>query len=144
MMPQLRRMAVKLCRDSAAADDLVQDTLLRALNHREQFATGTNLAAWLTTIMKNTRLSRIRRGWREVEDVDGLFAESVPIEDSPLKKMEVRELLVLVDRLPPIWREPLRLLADGASYEEVALEIGEHIGTVKSRVHRARMMLGLC
>lgn len=139
-MPMLRRFAIALCKDASRADDLVQETMLRALGNRASFEIGSNMGAWLTTILKNLFLSGKRRN-REIEDPDNAIAASVVVEDSPLRKMEVCELLALVDKLPEPFRVPLRLIADGATYEEAAAEIHEHVGTIKSRVNRAREML---
>lgn len=139
--PVLRRFAVALCRNPDRADDLVQDTVLAALTHKSQFQPGTNLRAWLMVILRNKFRSGIRRRSREVEDPDEALAKAIPFEDSPLRKMEARELLALVDRMPEMWRAPLRLLADGASYEEIAAELNEHEGTIKSRINRAREVL---
>lgn len=140
-MPSLKAFAIGLTRNAEKAEDLVQETMLRALVHRSKFADGTNLNAWLFTILKNLFRSGIRRGGREVEDPDEMMAKSVPLEDSPLKKMEVSELLRFIDKMPDQFRIPLRLLADGATYEEAALEMVEQVGTIKSRVNRGRTFL---
>lgn len=140
--PALKAFALSLCRmDQAKAEDIVQDTIVSALSNKDKFVTGTNLAAWLFTILRNKHHTVFRKRKREVEDPDEIMAKSVPLEDSPLKKMEVAELLRLIDKMPESFRVPLRLIADGASYEEIALEIREHVGTVKSRVNRGRVML---
>jgi RNA polymerase sigma-70 factor (ECF subfamily) len=140
-MKYLRRYAINLCRDGVRADDLVQETMLRALANRERFEIGTSMNAWLTVICRNLFLSGARKGMRDVEDPDDAMAKSVPVEDSPLKKMEVAELLQLIDKMPDNFRIPLRMVADGASYEEVAFELREHVGTIKSRINRGREML---
>ena len=140
-MPNLRAFAMSLCRNSDRADDLVQDTLLAALANQEKFIPGTKMHAWLFTILRNKFLSGYRKRKREVEDPDEMMAKKVPLEDSPLKKMEVAEALALVDQMPPQWRLPLRMIADGASYEEIAAELNEHVGTIKSRVNRGRAQL---
>lgn len=140
-LPRLKAFAVKLTRNTDAADDLVQETVLRGLAHRTSFADGTNLDAWLFTIMKNHRLSQFRKRRREVEDVDDAFANAVAINDSPLRHLEAKEALRAVDALPPMWRDALRLAADGASIEDMAAELREHDGTIKSRLNRGREML---
>jgi RNA polymerase sigma-70 factor (ECF subfamily) len=140
-MPKLRNFAISLCRNVDKADDLVQDTVLRAIAKEHQFQVGSNLDAWLFTILKFKFLTDRRKAKREVEDPDETMAKSVPLEDSPLKKMEAREALQLVEQMPAQWRTPLRLIADGATYEEVAAELTEQIGTIKSRVNRGRAML---
>ncbi|MDB5584868.1 MAG: hypothetical protein JWR80_10044 [Bradyrhizobium sp.] len=140
-MPNLRAYAVSLCRDGERANDLVQDTMLAALTYQDRFIAGTNLPAWLFMILKNKFRSQYRKRKREVEDPDEMMAKSVPFEDSPLKKIEVKEALAFVDMMPAQWRVPLRMIADGATYEEIAAELQEHVGTIKSRVNRGRTQL---
>lgn len=140
-MPQLRAFARSLCKNRDQADDLVQETMLRALSNENKFDPASNLNAWLFTILRNHFYSDIRKRRREVEDADGIFSKNIPIEDSPLKKMEAREALRLVEDMPPEWRIPLRLLADGATYEEIAAELTQQVGTVKSRISRGRALL---
>lgn len=140
-MPSLKAFALSLCRNPTRAEDLVQDTVVAALTHKDKFQTGTNLGAWLFIILRNKFRTRLRKSKRDVEDPDDAMAKAVPFDDSPLKKMEVAELLRLIDKMPESFRVPLRLVADGATYEEIALEIHEHVGTVKSRVNRGREML---
>jgi RNA polymerase sigma-70 factor (ECF subfamily) len=140
-MPFLRRFAMSVCRDATRADDLVQETLLKAMTHRASFQPGTNLGAWLTVILRNHFRSDIRRRWREVEDADGVHSLRVALDDSPLRKLEAIEILKLVGKMPEQFRKTLQLIADGATYEEVATEMHEHVGTIKSRAHRGREML---
>lgn len=140
-IPLLRRVAIGLCKNRDQSDDLVQDTVLAALAYQSQFKPGTNLRAWLIVILKNKFRSLYRKRKREVEDPDDMLAKSVPFDDSPLKKMEAREALSLVEMMPPVWRDPLRMLADGATYDEIAIELNEHVGTIKSRINRARTQL---
>lgn len=137
----LLNFATSLCRDRVRAEDLVQETILRAIAHQSAFTTGTNLAAWLSVILRNLLNTERRKRRREVEDADGQIAGRVAIEDSPLRKMEAQEILELIEKMPEQWRVTLRLLADGATYEEVAEETREHVGTVKSRAHRGRELL---
>lgn len=140
-MPSLKAFAMKMTREREAADDLVQETVLRALAKREAFQPGTNLGAWLFTVMKNLWRSHYRKRRREVEDPDEALAKAMPTYESPLRLLEAKEALRAVDTLPDIWREPLRLVADGASIEEMASELREHDGTIKSRINRGREVL---
>lgn len=140
-VPALRRYALGLVRNSAQAEDLVQDTIERALRNERGFTIGTNLGAWLTTILRNKMISDLRRRRREVEDPDEAVAKSVPFIDDPCRRMEARELLALIDRLPEDMRAPLRMIADGATYEEISAELGIPEGTVKSRISRARYLI---
>lgn len=139
--PQLRSFALSLCRNPDMADDLVQDTMLLALSKEHLFEVGTNLNAWLFTILRNKFYSDRKKRRREVEDPDETIAKGVPLEDSPLKKMEVREILRLVEEMPPNWRLSMALIADGATYEEAAAELTLQVGTIKSRVSRGRALL---
>jgi RNA polymerase sigma-70 factor (ECF subfamily) len=141
-MPRLRSFALSMCYDQDKADDLVQDTMLAAIANERQFTPGTILDAWLFTILRNKFRSGLRKHAREVEDPDGLIAGTVAIEDSGLKKLEAKEAIELIEMMPPQWREPLRMIGDGATYEEIANELCEQVGTIKSRVNRARAMLG--
>jgi RNA polymerase sigma-70 factor (ECF subfamily) len=142
VVPALHRFAVSLTRDPAAADDLVQDTLLRGWRGRAGFTPGSNLEAWLFTILRNVFYSQHRKHGREVPDTDGSYAErltSVPEQGGHLDLQDVRAAL---DRLAPVMREALVLVAiENLSYEEAAAVMKCQIGTVKSRVWRAREQL---
>ena len=142
VVPALHRFAVSLTRDPAAADDLVQDTLLRGWRGRAGFTPGSNLEAWLFTILRNVFYSQHRKHGREVADSDGSYAErltSVPEQGGHLDLQDVRAAL---DRLAPMMREALVLVAiENLSYEEAAAVMNCRIGTVKSRVWRAREQL---
>ena len=148
LIPNLRAFAVSLCGDIERADDLVQESLLKAWDHLESFQEGTNLRAWLFTILRNTYFSELRRRRREVEDVDGKKAASlsvVPAQQGHLDMQDLREALML---LPSGQREALVLVrAAGMSYGEAAEVAQCAVGTIKSRVNRARAklsgMLGL-
>ena len=142
VVPALHRFAVSLTRDPAAADDLVQDTLLRGWRGRGGFTPGTNLEAWLFTILRNVFYSQHRKQGREVADTDGTYAErltSIPEQGGHLDLQDVRAAL---DRLAPVMREALVLVAiENLSYDEAAAVMNCRIGTVKSRVWRAREQL---
>ncbi len=140
--PTLRRFALSLCGATDRADDLVQDTLLRALIHMESFQPGTNLAAWLTTILRNQFREQYRKRQREVEDPQGHYAEKLKSEPDQLARIEFAELRTAVAKLPAKQRRALILVgASNLSYEQAAASCGCAAGTVKSRVHRARARL---
>jgi RNA polymerase sigma-70 factor (ECF subfamily) len=142
IVPRLRAFAISLCGNIDKADDLVQETLLRALSHIDQFEPGTNMAAWLFTILRNLFRSDYRKRRREVEDDDGSFAESLKSQPEQTSRLELEELPAALAKLPSDQREALILVgASGLSYEEVADICGCPIGTVKSRVNRARRRL---
>jgi RNA polymerase sigma-70 factor, ECF subfamily len=147
-MGSLRAFAVSLCGDKERADDLVQETLFKAWNHLESFKEGTNLKAWLFTILRNTYFSERRKRRREVEDADGTYAARLATAPAQLGHMDLQDFRSALVRLPDDQREALILVgAAGFSYEEAAEISGCAVGTIKSRVNRARNrlagMLGL-
>jgi len=141
-VPSLRAFAVSLSGNVDRADDLVQETLLRALANIDSFRPGTNLSAWLFTILRNQFRSEYRKRRREVEDADGKYAERLKVQPEQLGKIEFNELRAALAQLPDDQREALVLVgASGFSYEEAAEICGCAVGTIKSRVNRARNRL---
>lgn len=141
-IPNLRAFAISLCGNSSTGNDLVQETLLKAWTHREKFQHGTNLKAWLFTILRNTYFSQFRRRRREVADVDGLHAAAMSSAPEQLGHMDIVDFQVALAHLADDQREALLLVgAEGFSYEEAAVIAGCAVGTVKSRVNRARSRL---
>jgi RNA polymerase sigma-70 factor, ECF subfamily len=141
-VPSLRAFAISLSGNVDRADDLVQETLLRALVNIDSFEPGTNLSAWLFTILRNLFRSEYRKRRREVEDGDGTYAESLKSQPEQEARVEFREFRAALSKLPPDQREALVLVgASGFSYEEAAGICGCAVGTIKSRVNRARTRL---
>jgi RNA polymerase sigma-70 factor, ECF subfamily len=141
-VPALRAFAVSLCGNIDRADDLVQETLLRAIANIHTFQPGTNLSAWMFTILRNLFRSEYRKRRREVEDVDGSLVGSLKSPAEQYSRMEFVEFRRALAELPPDQREALLLVgASGFSYEEAAAICDTALGTVKSRVHRARLRL---
>jgi RNA polymerase sigma-70 factor, ECF subfamily len=141
-LPNLRAFAISLTRDGDRSDDLVQDTILRAWNKRETFTPGTNLSAWLFTILRNAFYSEHRKRVREVEDPGGDQAARLTTAPDQVSKLELRDLQEALQRLRPDQREALLLVAaEGMSYEDAAAVCGVAVGTIKSRVNRARTQL---
>jgi RNA polymerase sigma-70 factor, ECF subfamily len=142
LRPALRVFAMSLCKSADGADDLVQDTMLRAITKLDSFQPGTNLGAWLATILRNCYRSERRKRRYEVEDTDGLYAAGLftaPEQDGLLEFKEFRGALT---ELPFNQREALLLVgAVGLSYEDAATICHTTTGTIKSRVNRARMRL---
>jgi RNA polymerase sigma-70 factor (ECF subfamily) len=139
LVPQMHTFARSLCRDGVRADDLVQEALARALANIERFRPGTNLKAWLFTIVRNEHYSQLRRRKFEAQgvDTDSLPEPSVPPEHDG--DLEVRDLNRALACLSPGQRTALILVsASGFSYEEAAKICGCAVGTIKSRVARAR------
>jgi RNA polymerase sigma-70 factor, ECF subfamily len=142
-VPALRAFAMSLCRDVDRADDLVQATLLRAWAHIDSFEAGTNMAAWLFTILRNGFNSEYRKHRREVADVDGVYAASLTSPPEQEAHVELEEFREALGRLPVEQCEALVLVgASGFSYEQAAEICGCAVGTIKSRVNRARSKLG--
>lgn len=141
-VPHLRAFATSLCGNRERADDLVQETILKAWDNRSSFAVGTNLKAWLFTILRNTYFSERRKRKREVEDADGKISGRVAVHGEQQGHMDLRDFQHALDQLSEDQREALILVgAEGFSYEEVAEICGCAVGTVKSRVNRARTRL---
>jgi RNA polymerase sigma-70 factor, ECF subfamily len=141
-VPSLRAFAISLSGNVDRADDLVQETLLRALVNIDSFEPGTNLSAWLFTILRNLFRSEYRKRRREVEDGDGTYAESLKSQPEQEARVEFREFRTALAKLPADQREALILVgASGFSYEEAAGICGCAVGTIKSRVNRARTRL---
>jgi RNA polymerase sigma-70 factor, ECF subfamily len=141
-VPRLRAFAVSLCGNIDRADDLVQETLMRALANIDGFRPGTNLNAWLFTILRNHFRSEYRKRRREVEDVDGNHSDTLVSQPEQMGKIEMAEFRAALAKLPEDQREALLLVgASGFSYEEAAAICGCAIGTIKSRLSRGRSHL---
>lgn len=142
LLPSLRAFARSLARNPAQADDLVQDTLVKALANVDRFEQGTNLRAWLFTILRNHYYSQLRKAKREVEDVEGRFAARLASRPEQDGSVDLEDFKAAFARLAPDHREVLTLVgASGCSYEEAAQICGCAVGTIKSRVNRARKKL---
>ena len=142
-IPRLRRYARALTRDVVTADDLVQDCLTRALGKLHLWQEGTDLRAWLFTILHNQYVNHIRRSVREGAAV--AFNESEPsLSRAPqqAKRLELRDLERAVAKLPAEQRSVVLLVGlEGMQYEEVAAVLGVPVGTVRSRLSRGREAL---
>ncbi len=141
-LPAMRAFAISLTRNGSLADDMVQDTVVKAWTNIDKFQPGTNMRAWLFTILRNTYYSSRRKSNREVSDADGIFTEGLaekPAHDGHLQMMDFREALA---KLKVEQREALLLIgASGFTYEEAAEMCGVAVGTIKSRTNRARAQL---
>jgi RNA polymerase sigma-70 factor (ECF subfamily) len=143
---QLYYFALSLTRNRESAQDLVQESLLRALIYREKFQDNTNFKAWLCTIMKNTFINDHRRSKRtdalmERMGNEHLRASRVETTSSTESSVKLREIHSSLARLEDVFRQPFRLHHDGFKYHEIADRLGIPIGTVKSRIHQARHRL---
>ena len=142
MIPALRAFAWSLCHNGSDADDLVQDTLIKAWTNRDKFEPGTNLRAWLFTILRNSFYSDRRKHKRELPDPDGIHAATLCERPAHDGRLAMNDFLRAFDQLSPEHREVLILVgASGFAYEEAAEMMGVAVGTVKSRANRARARL---
>jgi RNA polymerase sigma-70 factor, ECF subfamily len=141
-IPNLRAFAMSLSGDPTRSDDLVQETLVKAWSNLTTFEEGTNLKAWLFTILRNIFFSEHRKRRREVEDADGHLSAGLAVHPEQLGHMDFEDFRVALRELPTDQREALLLVgAEGFSYEEAAVISGCAVGTIKSRVNRARARL---
>jgi RNA polymerase sigma-70 factor, ECF subfamily len=139
-LPRLRRYAQALTRDLSRADDLIQDTLVRALAKQHLYQDDTNLRAWLFTIMHNQHVNNIRRNVQEGNslDVDTVAAHLVAVTN-PTASRQLRELDEAIGKLAMEQRQVILLIGlEGMSYEEAAAILDVPIGTVRSRLSRGR------
>jgi RNA polymerase sigma-70 factor (ECF subfamily) len=141
-IPNLRAFAISLSARTDTADDLVQETLMKAWNHQDSFRPGTNLRAWLYTILRNEYYSVMRKRRREVEDANDFYAGQLSVSGGQESRVDMAELRTALMKLPADQREAIILVgASGFSYQEAAEICGVATGTVKSRVSRARSRL---
>jgi RNA polymerase sigma-70 factor, ECF subfamily len=141
-IPSMRAFAISLTNNIDQADDLVQETIEKALRNIGRFEPGTNMNAWLFTILRNAFYSHYRKRRNEVEDPDGTYAERLRAPPEQQAKLDHQDLQAALAKLPVDQREALILVgAQGLSYDEVADICGVPVGTIKSRVNRARVRL---
>lgn len=141
-MPVLRRYARSLTDRHDRIDDLVQETLMRAWSHRISFRAGTNLEAWLVTILKNEFCTYLRKARHEVEDPDGLYARDCAVLPNQYYHVELTALNAALSKLPDGQKKALSLVVlSGFPYAKAAKACHVKVGTVKSRIKRARERL---
>lgn len=141
-IPALRAFALGLTRNSANADDMVQDAIVKAWTNIESFEPGSNMRAWLFTILRNTYYSQYRKRRREVSDSDGAIAGRVSEKPAHDGRLQLADFEKAFNQLPSEQREALILVgALGETYEDAAETLGVAVGTVKSRTNRARSRL---
>jgi RNA polymerase sigma-70 factor (ECF subfamily) len=141
-IPSLRAFAVSLAQNADKADDLVQETLVKAWDKQDSFQPGTNLKAWLFTILRNEFYSQMRKRGREVQDSEGIMTSRLAVHPSQQGKVDLEDFRNALELLPEDQREAIVLIgASGFSYEEAAEICDCAVGTIKSRVSRARAKL---
>lgn len=138
----LRAFALSLCRDGTLADDLVQETVMKEWKSIGKFETGTNMRAWLFTILRNTYYTTYTKSRREVADVDGILSGKLSVKPDHDGRLAYADFMGAFEKLPDDQREALTLVgASGFTYDEAAEMCGVAPGTMKSRVNRARQKL---
>jgi len=141
LMPFVRALAQSLSRTRELAEDLAQEALTKAWQSRRSFSPGSNLKAWLFTILRNEFYSHQRRAWRQIP-LDEELAATIPApSDEQEWAVELSDAASAMRKLPDIHRDALILVAGGFSYEDAAVLLRSPVGTVKSRVGRARKSL---
>lgn len=142
LLPVLRTYARALCANSALADDLVQEASVSAMTHAHSFVPGTNMRAWLFTILRNEFYSLLRKRRREVEDIEGKYTDSLSVNAKQDDVVDLSDTMVALGKISERHRHVLLLVGrEGLSYEEAALRGKCAVGTIKSRAHRARVEL---
>ena len=144
---KLHYYALSLTSDSEGADDLLQETFLKALTYREKFAQNTNFKAWIYTIMKNTFINDYRRNVKTKNTFDGsgsdlhlLYSKDV-VDPGPDSQFSSKEINKTIDELEDEYRVPFTMFLDGFKYKEIAEELDLPLGTVKSRIFFTRKKL---
>jgi len=143
----LKPFAVTLTRDNEQANDLFQETLYRALANREKYNVGTNIKAWLYTIMRNIFINSYRRRAKQNTIFDHtpndflLNYQQGAVSNDAMEKLHMKEVKAAIHQLPDIFRTPFLLYFDGYKYQEIAEMLKEPLGTIKSRIHFARKLL---
>ena len=143
----LKPFAINLTRDNEAANDLYQETLYKALANREKYNVGTNIKAWLFTIMRNIFINDYRRKAKQKTIFDNtpndylLNQNQTTVANAAESEMRIKEIKKAILDLPEIFRTPFLLYFDGYRYNEIADVLHEPLGTIKSRIHFARKLL---
>jgi len=143
----LKPFAVTLTRDSDAAQDLYQETLFRALANKDKYNVGTNIKAWLYTIMRNIFINNYRRKAKQNTIFDStpndflLNQAQVSTVNAAESVLKLKDIQQAIHHLPEIFRNPFLLYFDGYKYHEIADMLDEPLGTIKSRIHFARKLL---
>lgn len=138
-LPSLRAFAISLCGTYDKADDLVQEAVVRAWSRQDSFEVGTNMKAWLFTILRNEFYSQMRKRGREISDAEGTYTAQMAVHPNQHGSLDMRDFMSALGKLAEDQREAIILVcASGFSYEEAANICGCAVGTIKSRINRAR------
>ncbi|NCU02754.1 MAG: RNA polymerase sigma factor [Chitinophagaceae bacterium] len=143
----LRPFAFTLTRDNETAKDLLQETMYRALSNRDKYHVGTNIKAWLYTIMRNIFINSYRRKIKQNTIFDStandffIDQQQVTVANEAESILKMKEIQAAVQQLPDIFKQPFTLYFEGFRYHEIAHILSEPLGTIKSRIHFARKLL---
>lgn len=143
----LKPVAISLTRDYDSAKDLFQETLYRALVNREKYNIGTNIRAWLYTIMRNIFINDYRRKVKQrtiFENSSDDYLVNLSqgsVSNAAESNIQTKEIKQAIGQLPEIYKTPFQLYFDGYRYNEIAESLNEPLGTIKSRIHFARKLL---
>jgi RNA polymerase sigma factor (sigma-70 family) len=143
----LKPFAINLTRDHEAANDLFQETLYKALSNKDKYNAGTNIRAWLFTIMRNIFINNYRRKVKQKTILDSsgneflLNYRQVTVSNAAESEIRIKEINEAIRQLPEIFKTPFLLYFDGYKYHEIAEALQEPLGTIKSRIHFARKLL---
>jgi RNA polymerase sigma factor (sigma-70 family) len=143
----LKPFAVNLTKNTEAANDLYQETLYKALANSEKYNTGTNIKAWLFTIMRNIFINDYRRNAKRRTILDNtpedylINLKQVSVSNTAESSLREKEILKAIDELPETFKIPFKLYFEGYKYQEISEYLDEPLGTIKSRIHFARKLL---
>lgn len=143
----LKPFAVTLTRDQEAAKDLIQETMYRALANQEKYNVGTNIKAWLYTIMRNIFINNYRRKSKQATIFDNTPNEFLlninqgAVTNDAVANLNLKEVKLAIHNLPELFKQPFLLYFEGYKYHEIADMLEEPLGTIKSRIHFARKLL---
>ena len=143
----LKPFAINLTRDTEAANDLYQETLYKALANQDKYNVGTNIKAWLFTIMRNIFINNYRRKAKQKTIFDNtpndflIDQKQTAVSNAAEGSIRLKEIQAAIEQLPEIFKTPFLLYFDGYKYNEIADALNEPLGTIKSRIHFARKLL---
>lgn len=143
----LKPFAVNLTKNNETANDLYQETLYKALANHEKYNTGTNIKAWLFTIMRNIFINDYRRNAKRRTIFDStpedylINLKQVSVSNSAEAGLREKEINKAIEDLPETFKVPFKLYFEGYKYQEISEYLGEPLGTIKSRIHFARKLL---
>jgi RNA polymerase sigma factor (sigma-70 family) len=138
---ELKPFAISLTRDHETANDLCQETLYKAFAYREKYEHGTNIKAWLYTIMRNIFINDYRRNVRKKVVLDAIKYSQNQHEVSLEANIGLKEIQAAIHNLPSIFKTACLLYIEGYKYHEIAFALNEPLGTIKSRIHFAKKQL---